>query len=75
MPGATGLDAQDAAAVLASNRYAADVREAEERWRRQGVNAVPTIIINDRYIISGGQPVEKFERALRSIASEMAEAA
>ena len=68
----TGLDAQEAAAVLATNHYAADVREAEERWRRQGVNAVPAIIINDRYIISGGQPVEKFERALRSIASEMA---
>lgn len=70
--GSVGLDAGEAAAILSSTRYAAEVRAAEEHWRRQGISAVPAVIINDRYIISGGQPVEKFERALRSIATEMA---
>jgi predicted DsbA family dithiol-disulfide isomerase len=31
---------------------------------------VPAVIINGKYIISGGQPPETFERALRSIAAE-----
>jgi predicted DsbA family dithiol-disulfide isomerase len=30
---------------------------------------VPAIIINDKHLISGGQPVEVFEQALRKIAA------
>jgi predicted DsbA family dithiol-disulfide isomerase len=33
-----------------------------------GIHSVPAIIINDHHLISGGQPVEVFERALRQIA-------
>lgn len=64
-----GLDPTKAAAILASDRYAADVRAAERRWQAEGVTAVPTIVIDDTYIISGGQPPEAFERALRGIAA------
>jgi predicted DsbA family dithiol-disulfide isomerase len=67
-----GLDGEAAREVLASGRYAEEVREAERRWREAGINSVPAIIINDRYLISGGQPAEAFERALRSIAAEAA---
>jgi predicted DsbA family dithiol-disulfide isomerase len=56
--------------VLASGRYAAEVRAAEEKWRMAGVSSVPAVIINDRYLISGGQPAEYFEQALRQIAAE-----
>jgi predicted DsbA family dithiol-disulfide isomerase len=31
---------------------------------------VPAIIINERHLISGGQPVEGFEQALRQIAAQ-----
>jgi len=31
---------------------------------------VPATVINDRYVIMGGQPPEAFERALRAIAAE-----
>jgi len=31
---------------------------------------VPAIVINDRHLISGGQPPEVFEQALRQIAAE-----
>jgi predicted DsbA family dithiol-disulfide isomerase len=31
---------------------------------------VPALIVNDRYLIQGGQPPDEFERALRQIASE-----
>jgi predicted DsbA family dithiol-disulfide isomerase len=65
-----GLDAQAAREVLTSGRYADDVRAAEQRWIAAGVRSVPTVVINDRYLISGGQPVAAFEKALRSIAAE-----
>jgi predicted DsbA family dithiol-disulfide isomerase len=65
-----GLDGLEVATILASDRYASDVRAAEEFWRRQGVQAVPTLVIDGRYLISGGQPADIFERALRRIAAE-----
>ncbi|WP_419816987.1 DsbA family oxidoreductase [Glacieibacterium sp.] len=65
-----GLDGSAAAEVLASGRYADDVRREAELWRSRGINAVPAIVINDRHLISGGQPVEVFEAALRQIAAE-----
>jgi predicted DsbA family dithiol-disulfide isomerase len=65
-----GLDADEAQAILGSDRYATDVREAESFWHAQGISSVPAIVINERHLISGGQPVELFERALRHIAAE-----
>ena len=65
----SGLDAAGAAAVLASDAYAAEVREREQFYRQQGISSVPAIIINERHLISGGQPVEVFEQALRQIAA------
>lgn len=66
----TGFDRHAAREMLDSKKYADDVRGAELYWRREGINAVPAAIVNGRYVISGGQPPEKYERALRSIAAE-----
>ncbi|MDP3672378.1 MAG: DsbA family oxidoreductase [Telluria sp.] len=68
--GEVGLDEAEAARILASDSYAAEVRERERFYQRQGISSVPAIIINDRHLISGGQPVEVFEQALRQIASQ-----
>ncbi len=65
-----GLDAEEAAAIVSGDRFAADVRTSESLWRQQGIAAVPTLVIDDRYMISGGQTAEVFERALRRIARE-----
>lgn len=64
-----GLDPKRAAEILASDEYADDVRTAEKFWQSHGISAVPAVIINDRYLISGGQPSEAFESALREIAA------
>ena len=69
-----GLDRGAAAALLSSDRFSREVRDDEEQWRSKGINAVPAVIINDRYLISGGQPSEVFEQAIRKIAAESAEA-
>ncbi|MFN3495005.1 MAG: DsbA family protein, partial [Hydrogenophaga sp.] len=54
--------------VLASSAFADDVREREQFFTSHGIHSVPAVIINDRHLISGGQPAEVFERALRQIA-------
>jgi predicted DsbA family dithiol-disulfide isomerase len=65
-----GLDATRAAAILSSDDYTAEVREREQFYQSQGIHSVPAIIINDKHLISGGQPVEVFEQALRQIAAQ-----
>ena len=65
-----GLDATRAAEILNSDEYAAEVRAREQFYQSQGIHSVPAIIINDKHLISGGQPVEVFEQALRQIVTQ-----
>ena len=65
-----GLDATLAAGVIDSGAHADDVRERERHWQRLGIHGVPATILDDRHLISGGQPVEVFERALRQVAAD-----
>ena len=67
---AAGLDRAEAAEVLASGRYAQAVRQAEQLWRSRGISSVPAVVVEGKYLISGGQPAEAFEQALRRIAKE-----
>ena len=67
---AAGLDGAQAREILTSGAYAQEVRDAERAWQAAGINSVPAVVINDRYLISGGQPAEYFEQALRKIAAE-----
>lgn len=68
--GEVGLDADEARELLASSRYADEVRQREQFYQQQGIHSVPAIIINDRHLIQGGQPVDVFEQALRQIAAQ-----
>lgn len=67
-----GLDVAAAEDVLQSGRYADEVRAAEHEWQRAGIRSVPAVVINRQHLISGGQPPEVFEQALRQIASGQA---
>ncbi len=67
--GEVGLDTAQAQAILDSDTYADEVREQEQFYQSQGIQSVPAVIINDRHLISGGQPPEVFEQALRQIAA------
>lgn len=65
-----GLDAQQARSVLAGGQFADEVRAQEAFFSGHGIRSVPAFIVNDRHLISGGQPVAVFEQALRQIAGE-----
>jgi predicted DsbA family dithiol-disulfide isomerase len=65
-----GLNEAAAAEVMDSDRYTNEVRTAEREWPALGIQAVPAVVINRQHLISGGQPSEVFEQALREIAAQ-----
>ncbi|WP_374365060.1 DsbA family oxidoreductase [Piscinibacter sp.] len=65
-----GLEAARAAAVVDGDEYADAVREREQLYQQAGISSVPSVIVNERYLIQGGQPPELFEQSLREIAAE-----
>ncbi|RMT37752.1 2-hydroxychromene-2-carboxylate isomerase protein [Pseudomonas syringae pv. spinaceae] len=65
-----GLDRLRAQAILDSDEFASQVREAEQLWTSRGITSVPTMVFNDQYAVSGGQPVEVFVSAIRQMLSE-----
>jgi predicted DsbA family dithiol-disulfide isomerase len=70
LAGDAGLDASEARRVLESGGYGEEVRAQERRWQQAGIHSVPAAIVNGQYLISGGQPPEVFENALREIAAK-----
>jgi predicted DsbA family dithiol-disulfide isomerase len=70
-----GLDVARARAILVGDAYAAEVRARIDRWQAIGIASVPSVVVDDRYLIQGGQTAETYESALREIASQAAAAA
>ena len=70
LAGAVGLDAARAKAIAEGDEFASEVRQRERFWLERGVSAVPTLVVDDRYVIEGGQPPEAYEQALRQIAGK-----
>jgi predicted DsbA family dithiol-disulfide isomerase len=68
-----GLDARAAQQVLAGDDHAQAVREAEQLWASRGVTAVPAAVINDQFVIAGGQPPAVYLQALEQIAAKVAQ--
>jgi predicted DsbA family dithiol-disulfide isomerase len=62
-----GLDEQKARAILQGTDYADEVRAEEEQSQAMGIQSVPSIIFNEKYLVTGGLPVESFESAIRQI--------
>ena len=67
-----GLDGDQARQVLDSDAYADEVRTQAQFWQANGIRSVPSVIVNGRHLIQGGQPPEVFEQALRQILAESA---
>ncbi|MEH7158884.1 DsbA family oxidoreductase [Neobacillus drentensis] len=68
---ASGLDRQEVLKVLNDkNAYAIDVRQDESLAQQYGVRGVPYFVINQKYAISGAQPMETFIGALQKVWEE-----
>jgi predicted DsbA family dithiol-disulfide isomerase len=60
----SGLNRDEARAVLADDAYSGDVDVDVSTARELGANGVPYFVIDRRYGISGAQPAETIARAL-----------
>jgi predicted DsbA family dithiol-disulfide isomerase len=65
-----GLDADEARAVLESDRYAEEVRADEHTAARLGINGVPFFVLGRRYGVSGAQTSDVMLEALEKAWSE-----
>jgi predicted DsbA family dithiol-disulfide isomerase len=65
---AVGLDAGRAKSIAEGREFESEVRARERYWVERGVSGVPLVVIDDAYAISGAQPPEAFDEALREIA-------
>ena len=62
-----GLDRDEAAAVLAENRYADQVRAETEYWMDRNVTGVPAFVINGKYMIPGAQDADTLVRYIDKV--------
>jgi predicted DsbA family dithiol-disulfide isomerase len=67
LAGEAGLDVERARQILGGGEYANEVRAQEQFFQSRGIHSVPATIVNGQHLISGGQPPEAFEQALRQI--------
>ena len=65
-----GLDSDRAASILATDEFAAEVRAQQVKYTSMGIHSVPSIIVNEKYLLQGAQPADAFEQALRQVAAE-----
>ena len=65
-----GLDAKEVKQVLNSDDYAYEVKQDEMEARNIGVRGVPFFVFDDKYAISGAQPVEAFLQTLEKVWEE-----
>lgn len=61
------LDPRQASAILDSDAWSTEVRDAQRFYLENGINAVPAFIFNEEHLVSGGQPVEVLEQVLRQL--------
>jgi len=66
-----GLDPAAAKGILDNNHFADEVRQQEQIWQQNGITSVPTVIINNAYAISGGQPVDVFKSAIEEVLEKL----
>jgi predicted DsbA family dithiol-disulfide isomerase len=64
---AVGLNPKTSKSVLESGKFEEEVRQKEAFWQHNGITSVPTVIINNKYAISGGQPTQVFKESIEEI--------
>ena len=62
-----GLDKDRAQEILRGKEYADEVREEESTYTGAGISSVPSIILNDQYLLQGAQPPGSFVNAFEQL--------
>jgi len=67
-----GMDVEQARKILSCQLYSEEVRAEQAKYQSLGISSVPAVIVNEKHLISGGQPADVFEQALLQISKESA---
>lgn len=65
-----GLDILEVQEMLSNNQFATNVRMDEAEAQRMGIHAVPYIVINEKYAVSGAQSPEVFIEIIKKVLNE-----
>lgn len=65
-----GLDGVEARTAIEGGRFDVDVTRSQRDAARLGVRGVPFVVLDGRFGLSGAQPIEVFEQAIRRALAE-----
>lgn len=68
--GENGMDREATLRLLHSDADADDILARDRDARHKGVNAVPTFLIAQQYVVSGAQPPETWEKVIAELAGQ-----
>ncbi|MGG3448923.1 DsbA family oxidoreductase [Domibacillus aminovorans] len=66
----SGLLKEEVLHVLESGKYSDQVRADQKEAAQVGVRGVPFFVFNEKYAVSGAQPVESFLQVLHKVGTE-----
>jgi len=69
LAGGVGMDPAVVARLLASDADRAEIAARDGHARERGVNAVPTYLIANQYVLSGAQPVDLWGQVIAELAA------
>ena len=64
-----GLDETRARAILSSGEFAEEVKQELQHYKSMGINSVPSLILNDQYLLQGAQPSDMLMNAFTQLIS------
>lgn len=62
-----GMDRDATRRLLQSEADADDIRARDQDARQKGVNAVPTFLVAQQYVVSGAQPAETWDKVIAEL--------
>ena len=65
-----GLPFDEAKDILNSQKFATEVRSEQQSSAQKGISSVPAMIINNKYLINGGQTADAYVNLLTQIAND-----
>jgi predicted DsbA family dithiol-disulfide isomerase len=61
------LDKARAREILASDEFTAEVKAEEEFYKNMGIQSVPSLILNEEYLLQGAQEPESLISAFEQL--------
>lgn len=65
-----GFNKAQALSALQTKQYEKTVRDAQKRWRTQGINSVPSSILQRKYLIAGAQDTNAWQDTINQIVAD-----